>query len=486
VTEVQTLSTQLPNRWIRATLEDCVDILDGQRIPINAKERGARTECKSLPELYPYYGATGQVGWIDNYLFDEELLLLGEDGAPFLEPFKNKAYVIKGKSWVNNHAHVLRALRGLTSNSFLCFYLNTFNYHGFVSGTTRYKLNQALMRKIPIPIPPFAEQSRIVAKCEALFSFLDAGSNSLRKVQAQLKRYRQAVLKYAFEGKLTETWRRTHKDQIEPAQEMLAKAAFQFLRKQKTLVAPEVNQTVVLPDGWAKGRLENLIYIAGRIGWRGLKAEEYTQDGPLFLSVYNLNKGNIVDLSESYHVTEERYKESPEIQLKNDDILLAKDGAGIGKIGIVQGLTVKATVNSSLLVVRSGDVFRPKFLFYFLKGPRMQELVKSRISGSATPHLFQRDIRKFDLLIPPILEQDQIINEIESRLSIADQTEIVIKQSLKMGGTLWQTILKDAFEGKLVPQDPSDEPAEMLLKRIKDTKNYPSKSYPKGLISYVK
>ena len=116
-----------------------------------------------------------------------------------------------------------------------------------------------------------------MGKVEELFSFLDAGVESLSKVQAQLKRYRQAVLKYAFEGKLTEEWRRTHKDQIEPAQKMLAKTTMPFSRRQRTLVFPEISRSVGLPDGWAEGRLENLIYIAGRIGWRGLKAEEYTK-----------------------------------------------------------------------------------------------------------------------------------------------------------------------------------------------------------------
>ena len=456
----------LPSGWTWANLEECVDILDGKRIPINATERELRNANKSSSELYPYFGATGQVGWIDNYLFDEELLLLGEDGAPFLEPFKDKAYLVKGKSWVNNHAHVLRALKSLMSNSFLCFYLNTFNYHGFVSGTTRYKLNQAPMRKIPIPLPPFAEQSRIVAKVEELFSFLDAGTEELRKVQAQIKRYRQAVLKHAFTGKLTEKWRLAHKDRIEPAQKLIEKLDGQTLRK-KYGNSFEDTATPNLPHGWANGRLENLIYIAGRIGWRGLKADEYTKAGPLFLSVYNLNKGNVVDLLETYHISEERYKESHEIQLQNDDILLAKDGAGIGKIGIIQGLKAKATVNSSLLVIRSGTVFLPKFLFYFLKGPKMQELVKSRITGSATPHLFQRDIRKFDLLIPPALEQKEIVSEIESRLSVADQVEKIAMNSAKQANNLRQSILKLVFQGELVPQDPKDEPAEKLLERIK-------------------
>jgi len=88
-------------------LENIVEILDSQRIPVNSKEREGRKG------RIPYYGATGQVGWIDDWLFNEELILLGEDGAPFLDPYKPKAYLIKGKSWVNNHAHVLRAKSGI-------------------------------------------------------------------------------------------------------------------------------------------------------------------------------------------------------------------------------------------------------------------------------------------------------------------------------------------------------------------------------------
>ena len=336
------------------------------------------------------------------------------------------------------------------------------------SATTLPIINKSKFERLPISLAPLREQVRLVNRIEELFSFLDAGTESLRKVQVQLKRYRQAVLKYAFDGKLTEDWRRAHKDQIESAQKALERASLQFSKKQNTQTKPENGSEIsVLPDGWVHARLENFIYIAGRIGWRGLKADEYTEDGPLFLSVYNLNKGNIVDISETYHISEERYSESPEIQLRNDDILLAKDGAGIGKIGIVQGLTVKATVNSSLLVIRSGLAFKSKFLFYFFKGPRMQELVKSRITGSATPHLFQRDIRKFDLLIPPLLEQEQIIAEIESRFSVVDQVENIGRMSVKQAGHLRQTILKDAFEGKLVPQDSNDQPAEELLECVK-------------------
>ena len=111
--------------WEYKSLSEAVNILDSQRKPINNKERAIRIEGKFLDDLFPYYGATGQVGYIDNFLIDGEYVLLGEDGAPFLDTLAEKAYMINGKSWVNNHAHILQSK---TSNRFLCFYLNYFNY----------------------------------------------------------------------------------------------------------------------------------------------------------------------------------------------------------------------------------------------------------------------------------------------------------------------------------------------------------------------
>ena len=99
-------------------------------------------------ECLDKYGATGQVGWIDDYLTDEQLVLLGEDGAPFLDLYKDKAYMIEGKAWVNNHAHILRSFWGRNGNELLVHYLNQFNFNGYVNGTTRLKLTQASMNVI--------------------------------------------------------------------------------------------------------------------------------------------------------------------------------------------------------------------------------------------------------------------------------------------------------------------------------------------------
>ena len=186
----------MSSNWNVVPFTEAVDICDTLRKPINSSERASRIKGKEQSELYPYYGATGQVGFIDDYITDGEYVLLGEDGAPFLDAFSKKAYIISGKTWVNNHAHVLKSK---TNNKFLCYYLNSFNYKGYVSGTTRLKLTQAEMKRIPVPVPPLSEQERIVARIEELFSQLDAGVETLKKTKAQLAVYRQAVLKEAFE-----------------------------------------------------------------------------------------------------------------------------------------------------------------------------------------------------------------------------------------------------------------------------------------------
>ncbi len=179
-----------------------------------------------------------------------------------------------------------------------------------------------------------------------------------------------------------------------------------------------------------------------------------------------MNYGEEVDFRVTFHISMERYEESPEIQLQENDILLAKDGAGIGKIGIVRNLNQLATVNSSLLVIRCQEAFIPKFLFYFLSGPQLQDIVKTRITGSATPHLFQRDIKEFVLSIPPLAEQEEIVARVESLFSKADDLEAQCKEAMDNIESLPEIILSKAFRGELVPQDPNDEPASGLLERI--------------------
>ncbi|WP_096026743.1 restriction endonuclease subunit S [Campylobacter lanienae] len=189
-----------PTHWEVKKLGEICEIMDNQRKPINSSEREKR--LISAKQKFPYYGATGQVGFIDDYIFDCEAILLGEDGAPFLDFFKDKAYMVSGKFWVNNHAHILKAKNKISLNAFICYFLNTLDYSPYVSGTTRLKLNQSSMKNIEIPLPPLSEQNLIVAEIDRRFAIVDKTLNLIDKSIQNAKNLKQSILKKAFSGEL--------------------------------------------------------------------------------------------------------------------------------------------------------------------------------------------------------------------------------------------------------------------------------------------
>ena len=166
----------LPKGWAYCTLENVCNIHDNKRKAINATERAQRTKGKDISKLFPYFGATGQAGYIDEYLIDGRYILLGEDGAPFLDIFAIKAYEVNGKCWVNNHAHILEPLCDF---EYIKFVLNGVDYSDYVNGSTRLKLTQTDMRVLKIPLPPIEEQKRIVVAIAKLFNMLDAIKENL-------------------------------------------------------------------------------------------------------------------------------------------------------------------------------------------------------------------------------------------------------------------------------------------------------------------
>jgi len=173
-------------------LEKLVDILDNQRIPINSTERLQRIGN------VPYYGATGQVGTIDKAIFNETLILLGEDGAPFFDSTKHKAYEISGPAWVNNHAHVLRAKSEMVNQRYLLHFLNIFNYTGYVNGATRLKLTQGDMKRIPVPHPNMETQEKIVLKIDTAFEVIKNLTDQINQKKNLALSLRHSLLGKAF------------------------------------------------------------------------------------------------------------------------------------------------------------------------------------------------------------------------------------------------------------------------------------------------
>ncbi len=365
-----------------------------------------------------------------------------------------------------NFFRLLRPSDDVDSN-FLNYYLTNFylsgevvKYQGGSNNLRNLKFKE--FEQIPIPIPPLSEQQRIAARLDALMGQLEKAKSALPAFPDMIKSFRQAVLAQAVSGRLTEDWRGQNPDVEKMLNSLLILSKKKENIYNKELLEYKIKQTKKpnkdfeldfdshpLIKNWAICKLENLIYLSGRIGWKGLKADEYTEFGPLFLSVHSLNYGENVNYDVAYHITEERYLESPEIMLKENDILLCKDGAGIGKLGIVKDLNKKATVNSSLLVIRTCELVDYKYLYYFLAGPSLQNIAKERITGTAIPHLFQKDIREFRLEIPPLLEQEEIVRRVERLFAYADSLEqqhAQLKEKLEL---LPQTILAKAFRGEI-------------------------------------
>ncbi len=406
--------SKLPQGWVECKLEDFVTIMDNYRKPVNSNEREQR--LKKATQTYPYYGATGQVGLIDDYIFEEEAVLLGEDGAPFLDPYKNKAYLVSGRYWVNNHAHILQGLGGI-SNKFICYLLNSISYFQYVSGTTRLKLNQTALKQIKCNLPPLNEQKRIVEKIEEEFGKIDEGVEKLKLAQEQIRQYRQSVLKSAFEGKLT---------------------------------GCEI-KLIVLSDA---GEI-----VTGTTP--STKVTEYynSHDFP-FYKPTDLNNGYNTNSAICY-VSKSAYENHRKLPINS--ILVTCIGATIGKTGIIRESGI---CNQQINAIIPNKEFIPEYIYFQCISDYFQEQIKVNASATTLPILNKSGFSKLKFLTCKLNEQKQIVKEIEKRFEVADEVERVITENLEKAEQLKQSILKKAFEGRFVPQDPTDQPASELLAQI--------------------
>lgn len=184
------------SKWEETTLEHAMINLDSKRVPLSVAER------KNLSKKFDYYGASGVIDKVDNYIFDKPLLLIGEDGANLLSRSTPIAFIATGKYWVNNHAHVLDVAEGV-SLEYVCLYLNSISLVPYVTGVAQPKLNQANLNKIPIPLPPISEQERIVAALEEGFAYIDAVASAKQNLSDTAELLRSKILQAAFDGTLT-------------------------------------------------------------------------------------------------------------------------------------------------------------------------------------------------------------------------------------------------------------------------------------------
>ena len=495
--------TDLPPNWAMTSLGDACEVLDSKRVPINQKERKARIDGRPTEGLFPYYGATGQVDVIDDYLFEGEHVLVGEDGAPFLDPFRHKAYVVDGKFWVNNHAHILRAYG---SNKYVSHYLNSIRFDMHVSGTTRLKLTKRALTAIPMALPPDLEQHRIVDRIETLFDEIDRGVESLRDAKRAIELYRKSLLKSAFEGRLTADWRAKNPDKLECPDALLGrireqrqdchKAALRDWEralsewrekggKSKRPVKPKApkrysthHSDLALPDlphGWAWSHLG----CSSTGPEYGTAAKSSTQGEVPVVRMGNIQNGRI-DWADLVYTSDK--EEIARYSLQPGDVLFNRTNSPelVGKTAIYRGERPALFAGYLVRVNQINQVVPGPYVAHFLNSPLAREHGKSvKTDGVNQSNINGTKLQEYPFPFCSPDEQAEIIRILDARLEAAEALDKEVDASFARADALRQSILKKAFAGKLVPQDPTDEPAQALLARIRASRGGDSTKKPR-------
>ena len=370
----------IPRTWKIVQLKYCTDCLDGKRIPIDASLRKSG--------IYPYWGAGKIMDYVDDYIFDERLVLLGEDGAPFFDDFRPVSHLIDGKVWVNNHIHVLRTKDNVV-DSYLVHALNSVDYHEYINGSILNKLTQSNMNRIKIPLPSYREQQAIADYLDNICSKID---EIIAEAKASIDEYKELKQSVIFE------------------------AVTKGLDKNVEMKQCSVNWLDEIPSTWESIRLK---YLLTEINNRS----ETGTEQPLSVS-------QVMGVVPSYMIAVANPTASYVGQkiVEPNDIVFNKLKAHLGVFFMSK---YHGLVSPDYAVYRTNDKVIPKYLEYLFHTSACISEFKKYISGVAEGlmRLYTSDLFNIRICLPKVDEQIKIVEYVENKVELFDSL-IAEKESL--------------------------------------------------------
>ena len=392
----QDMPFEVPQGWVWTTLESCTINRDNERIPVASAIRSKQQHKK-----YDYYGAAGIIDKVDNYIFNERLLLVGEDGANLLSRAKNNAFFAEGKFWVNNHAHILDSYPKKVLD-FVAIVINSMNLEKYISGSAQPKLSQDNLNRIPIPLPPLAEQQRIVAEIERWFSLIDTIEQGKENLQNTIKQTKNKILDLAIHGKLV-----PQDPSDEPASELLKRI------NPKAQITCDNEHSEKLPKGWYLSTLGDC-FKWGSGGTPESTVKAYYEGNIPWLVIGDLNDSIVTFASK--HISQLGIYNSSAKVLTKGTLLMAMYGS-IGKLGIAG---MELATNQAIAYAKPNEI-NTYYLFYYLLANRDNFYMLGK--GGTQKNISQTLIKSYPFLLPPLAEQKRIVLKIEELFSIIDTVE---------------------------------------------------------------
>ena len=377
--------SEITKKWPHRPLSEVVDFLDSKRKPITQKDR--------VPGPYPYYGANGQQDSVADYIFDEPLVLLAEDGGHFGDADKTIAYQVEGKCWVNNHAHVLRPKKDVDIR-YICRHLERYDVTPFITGSTRGKLTKTAANNIPIALPPLEEQRRIAA-------ILDKADGVRRK----------------------------RKEAIRLTEELLRSTFLEMF-----------GDPVTNPKGWEIVKLEK---VSESISYGITASADFVPTATKMLRITDIQNGEIN--WESVPFCSGDKKDIQKYSIVSGDIVFARTGATTGKSFLIRHCPENTLFASYLIRVRPSSLISPEYLAYFFKTEFYWKQIQQNSSGSAQPGVNSSKLKELLIILPPIELQKGF-----ARLDIFIQNNLMkMNNFLHQQDNLFNSLLQRAFRGEL-------------------------------------